>query len=129
MNYIIRKREKKDCISIGNIIAISWNETYKGIVPDEELKRLMNCKKELGQKQINDFAENNNNYLVLEEVAKKEGFAELSEEEVEFELAKLADQYKMSVENVKKALENQMREFRNNIVMSRVENFLFSNND
>ena len=75
MNYIIRKREKKDCISIGNIIAISWNETYKGIVPDEELKRLMNCKKELGQKQINDFAENNNNYLVLEVDNKIVGFS------------------------------------------------------
>ena len=70
-----------------------------------------------------------NNYLVLEEVAKKENFSEVTDEEVEFELAKLAEQYKMTVDNVKKALENQMGEFRNNIVMSRVENFLFNNTD
>ena len=96
-------------------------EQYLQIIGQKEDQFLATLK-ETATKELN-------NYLVLEEVAKKEGFAELSEEEVEFELAKLADQYKMSVENVKKALENQMREFRNNIVMSRVENFLFSNND
>lgn len=70
-----------------------------------------------------------NNYLVLEEVAKKEGFDNVSDEEVEFELAKLAEQYKMTLDNVKKALEKQMGEFRNNLVMAKVENFLYSNND
>ena len=53
----------------------------------------------------------------------------MTDEEVEFELAKLAEQYKMTIDNVRKAIENQMGEFRNNIVMSRVENFLFTNND
>ncbi|MCR4880141.1 MAG: trigger factor [Bacilli bacterium] len=70
-----------------------------------------------------------NNYLVLEEVAKKEGFNELKDEELEFEYARLADQYKMQVEDVKKALANQLGEFKNNIIMSRVENFLYENND
>ena len=90
----------------------------------------------LGQKEeefVNQLKENAakelNNYLVLEEVAKKEGFDKVTDEDVEFELAKLADQYKMTLDNVKKALEKQMGEFRNNLVMSRVENFLFNNND
>ncbi len=69
------------------------------------------------------------NYLVLEEVAKKENFQEVKDEELEFEFAKLAEQYKMKVEDVKKALESQMGEFKNNLVMSRVENFLYENND
>ena len=81
-------------------------------------------------KQLRETASKElNNYLVLEEVAKKENFSEVTDEEVEFELAKLAEQYNMPIDNVKKALENQMGEFRNNIIMSRVENFLFSNND
>ena len=90
----------------------------------------------LGQKEeefVNQLKENAakelNNYLVLEEVAKKEGFDKVTDEDVEFELAKLAEQYKMTLDNVKKALEKQMGEFRNNLVMSRVENFLFDNND
>lgn len=96
-------------------------EQYLQILGQKE-EDFINQLKETAAKELN-------NYLVLEEVAKKENFSEVTEEEIEFELAKLADQYKMSVENVKKALENQMGEFRNNIVMSRVENFLFSNND
>lgn len=35
----------------------------------------------------------------------------------------------MKVEDVKNALKAQENEFKNNIVMSRVENFLFNNND
>ena len=70
-----------------------------------------------------------NNYLVLEEIGHKEGLDTVTDEEIEFEFAKLADQYKMTVDAVKKALENQLGEFKNNLIMSRVENFLFTNND
>lgn len=69
------------------------------------------------------------NYLVLEEVGKKEELTSLTDKDLEFEYAKLAEQYKMKVEDVKNALKAQEDEFKNNIVMSRVENFLFSNND
>ena len=69
------------------------------------------------------------NYLVLEEVGKKEELTSLTDKDLEFEYAKLAEQYKMKVEDVKNALKAQENEFKNNIVMSRVENFLFSNND
>ena len=70
-----------------------------------------------------------NNYLILEEVAKKENFNEINDDELEFEFAKLADQYKMKIEDVKKAIGNQTAEFKNNIKMSKVENFLFENNN
>ena len=74
------------------------------------------------QREAPDIRHGNRDY-------KKENFSEVTDEEVEFELAKLAEQYKMTIDNVRKAIENQMGEFRNNIVMSRVENFLFTNND
>ena len=32
MEYIIRRREKKDCLDIAYDVTIAWNETYKGIV-------------------------------------------------------------------------------------------------
>ena len=96
----------------------------------EQYLQILGQKEEDFLKQLRETASKElNNYLVLEEVAKKEGFSEVSEEDVEFELAKLAEQYKMEVANVRKALENQMGEFKNNIMMSRVENFLFNNND
>lgn len=67
-------------------------------------------------------------YLVLEEVAVKENLA-ISDEELEFELSKLADQYKMKVEDVRKALSKQLDEFRHNIKMNKVEDLLYKNND
>ena len=68
------------------------------------------------------------NYFINEEVGKAEKL-EVSDADVEFEYAKIADQYKMSVEDVKKALAPQFAEFRNNLKMQRIEDFLFENND
>ena len=67
-------------------------------------------------------------YLVMEEVAVAEKLA-VTDEELEFELSKIAEQYKMKVEDVKKALNNQLGEFRHNIMMNRVEDLLYKNND
>ena len=65
MEYIIRKRQKKDCAGISKVITVSWNETYKGIVPDEELKRLKDTEDERTQKTIEEFNEKDNDKLVL----------------------------------------------------------------
>lgn len=67
------------------------------------------------------------NYFVLQEVGKAEKLV-LTEADVEAEIAKLAEQYKMTVEDVKKALAQQMRDFRNNLQMSRIEEFLYDSN-
>lgn len=69
------------------------------------------------------------NYLILEEVAKKENLDDVSDADVEFELAKLAEQYKMKLEDVKKAIEPQMGEFKNNIKMNKVDELLFKENN
>ena len=69
------------------------------------------------------------NFLVLEAVGKAEKLNELDDNEVEFEMSKLADQYKMTLDQVKKALEPQLGQFKNQIVMGRIENFLFDHNN
>ena len=67
------------------------------------------------------------NYFILEEVGKKESL-ELTDADVEFEYAKLAEQYKMKLEDVKKALEKQNAQFRHNLKMTRIEEFLIKEN-
>lgn len=66
MNYIIRKREQKDCYGIAHVVTVAWNETYKGIVPDWFLEELKNNEKERAQKSLDNFDINNNNQFVLE---------------------------------------------------------------
>ena len=66
-------------------------------------------------------------FLVLEEVGLKEKIA-VTDEEMEFELAKMADQYNMSIDEIKKALGQQLAQFRNNMRMNRIEDFLYENN-
>lgn len=68
------------------------------------------------------------NFLILDEVAHKENLV-VTDEELEFEFSKIAEQYKMKVEDVKKALGNQVDEFKNNLKMNRVEDLLYKNND
>ena len=60
------------------------------------------------------------NYFVLEKVGEIEKL-ELTEADVEFEYAKLAEQYKMKIEDVKKALSAQLDQFKNNLRMTRIE--------
>ena len=67
-------------------------------------------------------------WLVLDTVGKKENI-NITEEEVEFELAKMGEQYNMSIDQIKQALGQQLGSFRNNLIMSRIENFLFDNNN
>ena len=80
-------------------------------------------------KQLKDEAEKGlKSWLVLDTVGKKENI-NITEEEVEFELAKMADQYNMSIDQIKQALGQQLNSFRSNLIMSRIENFLFDNNN
>ena len=85
---------------------------------EEDLNKQL---KEEAQKGLESF-------LVLDTVGQKEKI-EITDEEVEFELAKMADQYQMSIDQIKQALGQQINQFRNNLIMSRIENYLFENND
>lgn len=66
MQYLIRKRERKDCAAIAHVVTIAWNETYQGIVPTCFLEELKTNEEERAQKAYDEFSENNNNLLVLE---------------------------------------------------------------
>ena len=68
------------------------------------------------------------NYLILDKVGEKEKF-EITDEEVEFELAKMADQYQMTIDQIKEALGQQISQFKHNLLMSRIEDYLFENNN
>ena len=76
----------------------------------------------------NDSRKQISGYLVLEEVAVAENIT-VTDEELEVEFSKIAESYKMKIEDVKKALSNQIGEFKNNIKMNRVEDLLYKNND
>ena len=67
-------------------------------------------------------------YIVLEEIAKAEKI-EITDADIEFEYAKIAEQYKMPLENVKKALESNLDEFRHNLKMQRVDELLYKENN
>ena len=69
------------------------------------------------------------NYLILDNVAKKEGLSEVTPEELEFEYAKLAEQYSRTVEEIKNIIEPQLNSFKNDLVMNRADKFLYENND
>ena len=67
-------------------------------------------------------------YVVLEEIAKAEQI-EITDADLEFEFAKIADQYNMKIDDVKKALANNLGEFRNNLKMQRIDDLLYKEND
>ena len=66
MEYLIRKIRREDCKEIAHVVTLSWNETYKGIVPDSFLEELYNNEEERIQNSYYNFDSNDNNQLVLE---------------------------------------------------------------
>ena len=83
MNYKIRKKQRKDCISVAHVVTVAWNETYKGIVPDEFLNNLYLNEEERATNSYNKFNEKDNHQYVLEVDNKIVGFINvgLSDEE------------------------------------------------
>ena len=67
-------------------------------------------------------------FLTVDAVGEKEDI-KITDEEVEFELAKMAEQYGMGVDQIKNALGQQIDQFRRNLVIQKIETFLFENNN
>lgn len=74
MEYNIRKRRKEDCPGVAHVVTVAWNETYKGIVPDDFLKSLYENEEERAQNSYNKFDESKNHQCVLEVDNKIVGF-------------------------------------------------------
>ena len=66
-------------------------------------------------------------FFVMDSVGEKEKL-NITEEELEFELSKMAEQYNMTIDQIKNALGQQLGQFRHNLVMQKIENFLYENN-
>ena len=98
-----------------------------GLTLEQYLQFVGQKEEEFMAKLKEDARKDITNYFVLEEVGKKEELA-VSDEELEFEFAKIADQYKMKIEDVKKALEKQLDQFRHNLKMTRIEELLIKEN-
>ena len=67
-------------------------------------------------------------YVVLEEIGKAENI-EITDADLEFEFAKIADQYNMKIDDVKKALSANLEEFRHNLKMQRIDDLLYNENN
>lgn len=74
MDYVIRKMERKDCKEVTHVVTVAWNETYKGIVPDEFLKGLYFNEEQRAINSYDNFNENDNHQFVLEVDGKIVGF-------------------------------------------------------
>lgn len=83
MKYLIRKSVREDSFEIANVVATSWNETYKGIVPMRFLNELKENKEEVGQRLYDNFE--TYRQLVLEINNQIVGFIRYGEAE-DFEL-------------------------------------------
>lgn len=66
INYLIRRKEKEDCASVANIVTVTWNETYQGIVNDDFFNDLYENEEQRANNSYNNFSEKDNHQLVLE---------------------------------------------------------------
>ena len=83
MNYLIRRRTKEDISGIQKVVTTSWNETYKGIVPDWFLEELKTNEDERIKNIYDSFDENDNNQFVLEIDGQIAGFVNFGKKLVE----------------------------------------------
>lgn len=79
MNYVIRRRERKDCEAIAKLITICWNETYRGLVSDEFLDGLYKNEEDRIKNSYEKFDENDNHQFVLEVDGKVVGWMNIGD--------------------------------------------------
>ena len=99
-----------------------------GLTLEQYLQFAGQSEEDFMKKLVEDSRRDIRNYFILEQVAILEEL-KVTDADLEFEFAKLAEQYNMTIDAVKKALEKQMGQFRNNVQMNRAEDFLFNNNN
>ena len=94
----------------------------------EQYKELTKMSDEALTEQLRGEAQKGlESFLVMDNVRSKENIT-LTDEEFEFELAKMAEQYNMTIDQIKSALGQQLGQFRNNLLMRSIEDFLYNNN-
>ena len=78
MDYIIRKIRREDVPSLNHVVTVAWNETYKGIVPDEVLEELKSNEEERIEKGLSRFSDDETT-IVLEIDNEVVGFSHYAE--------------------------------------------------
>ena len=94
-------------------------ETYLQIIGQKEEEFLAQLRK--------DSRRDITNFFIGEEIAKAEKIV-IDDNALEEEYKKISEQYKMPIEDVKKALAPQAGEFKNNLKMQKIEDLLFNEN-
>ena len=101
--------------------------SQSGLTLDTYLQYIGQSKEDFVNKLKEDARRDIKNYFILEEVCAKEAF-ELSDDQVEEEMKKLAKEYNMKLEDVKKALSAQFDQFKHNLRMTKIEEKLVEMN-
>ena len=94
-------------------------EQYLQILGQSE-EEFMGKLKETAKEEVAKF-------VVIDEIAKAEKFV-VTDEELEAEFQQLAKQYKMKIEDVRKAFEKRTDEYKGQLLNRKVEEFLVANN-
>ena len=79
-------------------------------------------------KELNESALKSLRYGAVMSQVRKEEKLELTDEEVEFELAKMAEQYKMELPKLKEILAPQMDNFKSDLLNKKMQDFLLEAN-
>lgn len=98
-----------------------------GLTLDQYLQFVGQKLEDFEAKLAEDAKKDITNYFVLLEVGKAEKF-ELSEEEIEFELAKLGEENGKTLEEVKQLLGNRLGQFKENLTLTKLEELLLAQN-
>ena len=102
--------------------------SQSGLTLEQYLQIIGQTNEQFEEQLKKDSEKDVSRYFVLEAIRAAESLS-VSEEELEFEFAKLAEQYGMKIDDVKKALANQGDAFRNELVNRKIEQFLLDNNE
>ena len=98
-----------------------------GIDHEQYLALMRTTEEDLNKQLKEDGRRGLESFLIMQSVGEKEKI-EVTDEEFDFELSKLGSQHNMELEQVKKALGQQLGQFRSNILVGRIEDFLYNNN-
>lgn len=100
----------------------------QGMTLDQYLSIIGKKEEELDKEMAKEAEVNVKNYLVLEEIAKVEKL-EVTDADVEFELAKIAAQYNMEIEKVKELLKDNLERLHQEVRMRKIHDFIVENNN
>jgi trigger factor len=101
--------------------------SQQGLTLDKYLEIIGKKEADLDKEMAEEAAINVKNYLVLEEVAKQEKI-EVTDADVDFEIAKIAAQYNMEEAKVREILKDSLDRLSQEVRMRKIHDFLVDNN-